>query len=112
MKCKKVKKHLGSYVEGSLDSKLEKPLKEHLLTCKVCSNEATEQKKYLKAVGSLEEVPAPDNFLEKVHERIEKESDFKKAIRALFTPIGIKIPLEAVGAVGTGNRHERMPSNR
>jgi hypothetical protein len=99
MKCREAKKHLGSYVDGTLDKSFENPLKEHLKTCKGCSIEVLELKKYFKAVGSLNEISAPDNFLEKVHERLESEGGFRKAIRALFTPVGIKIPLEAAGVV-------------
>lgn len=99
MNCREVKKFLGDYIDGSLDKNLKTSLQEHLKTCKGCASELVELKKYFNDVRSLRKIPAPENFLEKIHERLESGKRFKKMLRALFTPVQIKIPLEAAGAV-------------
>jgi hypothetical protein len=99
MNCKEVKKFLVDFIDGSLDENLKMSLQEHLKTCKVCAAELVELKNYFNDAGSMSKIPAPDDFLEKLHERLESVNRFKKILRALFTPIQIKIPLEAAGVV-------------
>lgn len=64
------------------------------------------EEEYLKQMNSLPKVKAPEDFLEKVHERIGKRSAFEKIMRTLevaamaaviiliFSTIGIKKPIE------------------
>jgi hypothetical protein len=42
----------------------------------------------------VESLKAPDDFLEKLHERLEPRFSFRKIMRILFVPGRIKIPLE------------------
>ena len=53
------------------------------------------EEEYLKQMSSLPKVKAPEDFLKKVHERIERRSAFEKIMRTLFVPVKIKVPLEA-----------------
>ncbi len=52
------------------------------------------EEEYLKQMNSLPKVKAPEDFLKKVHERIERRSAFEKIMRTLFVPVKIKVPLE------------------
>ena len=52
------------------------------------------EEEYLKQMSALPKVKAPEDFLKKVHERIERRSAFEKIMRALFVPVKIKVPLE------------------
>jgi hypothetical protein len=52
------------------------------------------EEEYLKQMNSLPKVKAPEDFLKKVHERIERRSAFETIMRALFVPVKIKVPLE------------------
>ncbi|MFA5339772.1 MAG: hypothetical protein WC317_06485 [Candidatus Omnitrophota bacterium] len=52
------------------------------------------EEEYLKRMNALPKVKAPEDFLQKVHERIERRSAFEKIMRALFVPVKIKVPLE------------------
>ena len=99
MNCREVNKLLGDFFDGLLDKNLKMSVQEHLKTCEGCADELAELKKYFNDVRSLSKVPAPDNFLEKIHERLESGKRFKKILKALFTPVQIKIPLGAAGAV-------------
>lgn len=52
------------------------------------------EEEYLKQMSSLLKVKAPEDFIEKVHERIERRSAFEKIMRTLFVPVKVKVPLE------------------
>ncbi|MDD4879375.1 MAG: hypothetical protein PHR22_02830 [Candidatus Omnitrophica bacterium] len=52
------------------------------------------EEEYLKQMSALPKVKAPEDFLQKVRERIERRSAFEKIMRALFVPVKIKVPLE------------------
>jgi len=49
---------------------------------------------YLRRMSSLPKVKAPDDFLRKVRDRIDRRPFREKLIHALFVPFRIKIPLE------------------
>lgn len=94
MKCAKVVKLLVDYLEGSLDEPTRKIVDQHLSVCENCAAELASLRSYFNELGSLEEVTAPDNLLEKVHARLERRIDLRSLIRWLFIPFHIKIPLE------------------
>ena len=94
MKCAEVKKYLSDYIDNSLNTDMKKRIEEHLRTCAVCSEALASLKSCLKRVSHLKEVDVPEDFLKKVHERIEQGSRSKKILRALFVPPRVKVPLE------------------
>jgi RNA polymerase sigma factor (sigma-70 family) len=72
---------------------------EHLLACPKCNEEFASLKALIRELGSMESFKAPDDFLEKIHERLEPWGSFRKIMRILFVPGRIKIPLELATAV-------------
>ncbi|MFA6356866.1 MAG: hypothetical protein WCY23_07145 [Candidatus Omnitrophota bacterium] len=56
---------------------------------------------YLKQMSSLPKVKAPDDFLRKVRERIERRTFRERMVDALFVPFRIKIPLEVAAVTAT-----------
>ena len=101
MKCSKIKKYFFEYYEGLVTPEIKKLVKDHLVVCKDCIKEYKLLQKYKKEMGVLKKVKTPDDFLQKVHARIEQEPGLKKIIKWLFIPFKVKIPLEAVGVVAT-----------
>lgn len=99
MKCSKVKDLIDAYIDNNLEPEMMNIVKEHLLTCNDCQDEVTFFEKYQGVIASLEKVAAPDDFLEKVHQRIMEPSRFQQIIRKLFIPVKIKIPLEVAGVL-------------
>jgi hypothetical protein len=59
------------------------------------------EEEYLDQMSSMPKVKAPDDFLKKVHERIERRSALEKIMRALFVPVKIKVPLEVAAMAAT-----------
>lgn len=101
MECEEIKKLLSEYIDDTLDMQMKMLIEEHLATCKACSEELVSLKAYIKELSSLKEVEAPEDFLEKVHERVEQRFKFEKIMRKLFFPVRIKVPLKLVAVVAT-----------
>lgn len=99
MDCREVKKLLIDYLDSSLDKHKTARIQKHLHACKDCSDELAGLKAYKNSLDSLETVTAPVNFLEKVHERLEKRTGLKKLLQTIFVPVKLKVPLEAAGAM-------------
>lgn len=94
MECAKIKDLLSEYIDGTLDATTKALIDEHLLACPNCKEELASLKTLIHELGSVESFKAPDDFLEKLHERLELRFSFRKIMRILFVPGRIKIPLE------------------
>ncbi|MFC1576273.1 zf-HC2 domain-containing protein [Candidatus Omnitrophota bacterium] len=101
MKCSDIKKMLAEYIDGTLTESNKALVEAHVASCKMCAEEVAFLKTYIKEAGSLEKMKAPADFLEKVHERLERRFSFEKLMRTLFVPIRIKVPLELAGVMAT-----------
>lgn len=101
MNCAGIKGLLSEYIDGVLDAQTETVIKEHISTCADCHKEMEELKALIKDIGSFEQAMAPDDFLDRVHKRIESRFDFAKIIKTLFVPMRIKIPVQLVTATAT-----------
>ncbi len=98
MNCGEVKELLSEYVDDVLDPKTKAIVDEHLSACEDCQQELVSLKALVSDLGSLESVEPPKDFLDRLHERIEKRSWFSEILRTLFVPMRVKIPLEFAGA--------------
>ncbi len=94
MECAEIKDLLSEYIDGTLDAQTKALIDEHLLDCLKCKEELASSKALIRELGSLESFKAPDDFLEKLHERLEPRVSFRKIMRILFVPGRVKIPLE------------------
>jgi hypothetical protein len=101
MECAKIKELLSEYIDQILDFKTNEIIKEHLSSCKMCSEELSALESCIRNVSSLKQVQAPEDFLQRVHERIERRFEFEKIMRKLFIPPKVKIPLEFAGVLAT-----------
>lgn len=94
MECAKIKDLLSEYIDGTLDAQTKAIIDEHLLTCPECNEELASLKTLVGELGAVESFKAPNDFLEKLHERLEPRVSFRKIVRILFVPGKLKIPLE------------------
>ena len=74
-------------------------LEEHLSVCPACTEELQALEAYLGAMHSLKRIDAPADFIQSVHDRIEKTSFLRRLVKKIFVPFHIKIPLELAGVV-------------
>jgi len=98
MKCTEAREYLSEYIDGLLDTQALKGLEEHLLGCAGCREELSLLKALISDMGALEPVHAPEDFLERLHVRMESGFGFGRIMRTLFVPLKIKIPLELATA--------------
>ncbi|NIQ39786.1 MAG: hypothetical protein GTN81_14540 [Proteobacteria bacterium] len=94
MECAKIKELLSEYIDDVLDEKEKTLVDNHLSRCDDCKAELVSLKAVVGELGSLESVRAPEDFLDRLHERLEPTFTFGKLMRVLFVPIRIKVPLE------------------
>ncbi len=101
MSCTEIKKLLSEYIDGALEVDKKAVVEEHLASCKNCSEEAALLKACVEKINFLEKVEAPEDFLKKVKERVERRSVFQEMMRGLFVPVRIKVPLELAGVAAS-----------
>ncbi len=99
MKCGEIKERLSEYVDDILDPETKALVDKHLSACEGCERELASLKAVVSELGALDSVEPPRDFLDQLHERIEKRSRFPKILRTLFLPMRVKVPLEFAGAV-------------
>lgn len=97
MECKAVKELLWDYCDGTLDTQKRMDVEAHLETCPLCAKEAVSLKVYAQEMKTLKDVKAPEDFLNQVHQRIARRSEFEKIVRMFFVPVRVKVPLGAAG---------------
>jgi hypothetical protein len=101
MNCNRVKDLLYAYIDNELEPALKGRVTEHLSRCEGCREELTSMKRYAEVMVSLERKKAPEDFLERVHQRLDQTSFLQQVIEKLFLPMRIKIPLEAAGVIAS-----------
>ncbi|MFH1792001.1 MAG: zf-HC2 domain-containing protein [Candidatus Omnitrophota bacterium] len=99
MKCHESKRLLADYIDGILVPEQRAKVEAHVAGCKACRGELEFLKAYAREMGGLEKVKAPADFLVKVHERLERRSEFEGIMRRLFVPVRIKVPLELAAVI-------------
>jgi hypothetical protein len=92
--CPRVKQLLSEYLDGVLEAPEMAAITGHLQGCLHCSREHEALKAMVAGLKDMPLVKAPDNFLAKVHEKIEKHSALDR-IRDFFDLTRIRIPVEA-----------------
>lgn len=89
---------LADYIDGLLSPAEAEAVKKHLARCPDCREEHRFLKSYMKKAAGFPSVPVPDDFLEKIHARIDVPAP-SGMLRRLFFPLKVKLPLEAGGAL-------------
>lgn len=98
MKNEHVSSLLADYIDGILSPDETASVKKHLAGCADCREELRFIKAYAKKAAAFPSVPVPDDFLEKIHSRINAPAP-SGILGRLFYPLRIKLPLEAAGAL-------------
>jgi hypothetical protein len=101
MRCAKIRKLLSVYLDGELDARTRAAVEKHLRECKGCGEEFLALKEMILELRSLDNLKAPNDFIEKVHQKIENPSLWEKVKTPLFFPLRIKIPVEITALAAT-----------
>ena len=101
MNCTGSKKLFSEYIDGVLDSDTKAQLEEHVSTCADCQQKLQELKMLVEEIRGMEQLKAPDDFIDRLNERIEPRFSLGKIMKTLFVPIKIKIPIQLVTVTAT-----------
>ena len=101
MNCTGSKKLFSEYIDGVLDSDTKAQLEEHVSTCADCQQKLQELKILVEEIRGMEQLKAPDDFIDRLNERIEPRFSLSKIMKTLFVPIKIKIPIQLVTVTAT-----------
>jgi hypothetical protein len=99
-KCHHIRQLLSEYIDGALDSSKMTAVTEHLHACEDCSRRYEALKSLISSMRNITPVKAPDNFLDKIHDRIKAPSLLDK-IRELLSFKRIGFPVEAAAFAAT-----------
>ncbi|MGD9159219.1 MAG: zf-HC2 domain-containing protein [Desulfobacteraceae bacterium] len=96
MECNKIKSLLSEYLDKTLRNDLSRDIKEHLLSCKNCSNEFFLMKSIKGELAGLEKIKAPNYLLNRVNQAVASPSWFSKILDFIPGSGGLKVPMEFV----------------
>lgn len=102
MRCEEIERLLSEYVDGVLDDSAHTHMDKHLLTCSNCKGKLESLKAVVNQISALPPVYPPADFLDHIHDRIERDSRLQRIFKRLFVPFRIKIPLEFAAATALG----------
>jgi hypothetical protein len=101
LECPQTKNLLSAYLDNALDATHTTLVERHLAQCPICAAELQALRSMLAALGSLQQVAAPTDFLDRVHTRLAQPSGLRRFLHALLFPWRVKLPLELAGAIAT-----------
>ncbi|MDH5173812.1 MAG: zf-HC2 domain-containing protein, partial [Elusimicrobiota bacterium] len=101
MNCQEIRSLLSRYLEDDLDPDVKNLVEQHLGSCSGCAGELDVLQKMISSLGKLEKVEPPFDFLESIHERLERPSKARLILKRMFYPPHIKLPIEAVVVAAT-----------
>ncbi|MGE5809108.1 MAG: DUF2275 domain-containing protein [Nitrospirota bacterium] len=95
-----IRHKLSEYLDGSVTAEEKSLIEEHLKTCAPCSDALQELRKTVEHIKSVEEVEPPAWMTQKIMANVRAEAEEKKGLfRRLFSPLSVKLPVEAVAVL-------------
>jgi hypothetical protein len=101
MECIKIKSLLSEYMDKTLENDTQREVKEHLLSCKDCSNDYFLIKSIAEKMKSMESYKAPSNLLNKVNLAIQKRPWYLRLPAFIPGSGGFRLPMEYVTLAAT-----------
>lgn len=94
MECHEVNELLSAYADGMLAEEEASGVREHLDRCAECLDTYESMSRIIEQMHRMEAVEEPEDFVDRVRERLEKRSAVTEFARRLFVPVKVKLPLE------------------
>jgi hypothetical protein len=101
MECTRIKSLLSEYMDKTLENDTLREVKEHLLSCKDCSNDYFLIKSIAEEMKSMDSYKAPSNLLNKVNMAIQKRPWYLKLPGFIPGSGGFRLPMEYVTLAAT-----------
>lgn len=101
MSAENIRDLLPDYVRGRLDQQKTKMVEVELERSESLRHRCEELRRYYDALDALEPARASDEFMDKLHARMDEPPLMQRLFRVMFLPLGIKLPIEIVGVAAT-----------
>jgi hypothetical protein len=99
MNCQEVQKFLSEFLDQSLDVERFQTVSDHLAACSLCSEEMASLAECQRLVSGLPAVEPPMGFTTRVMAHVRDAARKPSLWDRLFSPLRIKIPLQATAVV-------------
>jgi uncharacterized C2H2 Zn-finger protein len=96
MDCREAKESLSAFIDGALPEAEASRIGEHLARCPGCRETFETMSRIASQMHLMEHVDEPEQFAERVGERMKRRFYRAGIFRRLFVPPYVKLPLEAV----------------
>ena len=97
MRCHDVEESLSEYIDGVLPDERARLVEQHLLKCARCREIRDSMKEIAGYMAEMERVDPPVRFAESINARLGGKPSFSGALRRMFSPVRIRLPLELAG---------------
>lgn len=98
--CLHIRQLLSDYIDRVLDPAKTNKIREHLQSCEDCNREHEGLNALISELRNIRAVKAPEDFLEKFHERI-RDVSFVERIMEILSFRWIKFPVEMTAFAAT-----------
>lgn len=114
MKCGKAQKLISLHLTGDLDYRQDEQVKEHLITCDTCAEEAESYRQSLKSLEMLKARTMPasfwDGYMDEIRERIHSSepehparvSRFRSVYAAIAVAAAVLLAVAVVWSLQSG----------
>ncbi len=101
MECEKIKSLLSEYLDKTLGNDEARDVKEHLLSCKNCSNDFFIMKSITGELAELEKAKAPAYLLNRINLAVKARPWYAKLLDFIPGSGGFRLPMEFVTFTAT-----------
>ena len=96
MDCRNIEPDLSALIDGELPGERQAEVIEHVDSCPACARRVAELQRLAAGIGALPRLAPPPQFLAGVRRKLRPVPRWETA---LFRPVWLKVPLEALAAV-------------
>jgi anti-sigma factor RsiW len=116
MNCHDARQRFPDLLDGLLSSPERRDIERHLETCAECAREHRGLRQTVALLQRVGPARAPAGFADRVIARAAPEPRLRRALRAAFVPLGMKLPAQAAAmallTIGTAYVFQRTPALR
>lgn len=110
MTCREFEEQANLYLDGLLEEEEARRVEEHIALCPECKKLFEELSRVVEALGSLEELPLPDDFEAKLAEKLTPAPKKRSLWRhpGLWTSVAAVFAVVVVGLAGMRGQTNRL----
>lgn len=94
--CEDIKNLLEEYLDKELSPRENTRVKRHLLRCPFCRRDLEDLRRLRETLNSLPQDKAPDDFLDRLHRRMDRQRQLDSVLRRIMRSPAVKVPAALV----------------